>query len=539
VKSTLVLLIFLVLPSALAFGQAAHHPPKFEIVDVHSSAHTSTPSSPGGIFRSGRYVFRQATMLNLIAAAYGVENDKVLSGPSWLENDRFDVIAKAPPATPSEIIKLMLQAMLADRFNLVVHVDTKPVPALVLTIGKGKPKLKKPDGASTPGCEFHREGLDSGGPTHELISCRDATIETFVQVLRPSIRDYSTGPLVDATGLKESWDLDFRWDTRNTLLQSGGNGNSLFDAVDKQLGLTLSSQSVPMPVIIVDSVNEKPTANPPEIATVLTPPAPTAFEVAVIRPAAPGATGGGMITNRDIDLHATTLKYLIFSAWNIRSGNNEGLVGAPNWLSSDRFYIVAKSYSGAPGANAPQIDIDDFRQMLRALLIDRFKMVVHTEDRPVTAYTLVAANPKLKKADSLNRTGCKEGPGPDGKDPRMTNPVLNRLVTCRNMTMAQFAEQLQTLAPDYFYYPVLDSTAIEGAWDFTLSFSNANQLQTGASSTGGAGATDGGVPVASEPNGALSFFDAINKQLGVKLEMHRRPMPVLVIDHIEEKPTDN
>ena len=150
----------------------------------------------------------------------------------------------------------------------------------------------------------------------------------------------------------------------------------------------------------------------------------------------------------------------------------------------------------------------------------------------------MAANPKFKKADALNRTGCKEGPGPEGKDPRITNPALSRLITCRNMTMAQFAEQLQTLAPDYFYYPVLDATGIEGAWDFTLSFSSANQLQTGTVS-GGAGVSDGGVPAASEPNVALSFFDAVNKQLGVKLEMHKRPMPVLVIDHIEEKPTDN
>jgi|ERR1017187_331460 uncharacterized protein (TIGR03435 family) len=536
-KRTFAATILLVLHSALAFGHAANLTPKFEIVDVHGSAHTASPSSPSGVFRSGRYVLRQATMLDLIAVAYGVENDKVLGGPSWLENDRFDVIAKAPPATSPETIKLMLQAMLADRFKLLVHKDTKPVPAFVLTMGKGKPKLKKPDGAGTPGCEFHREGLNSGGATHELISCRDATIEEFTQLLRTWAREYLTAPLVDSTGLKDSWDFDFRWDTRNTLMQSGASGTSIFDAVDKQLGLTLSLQNVPMPVIIVDSVTEKPTVNPPEIATSLTPPAPTAFEVAVIKPAAPGVMDGGMITNRDIDLRSTTLKFLIFSAWNIHSGNNEGLVGAPKWLSSDRFSVVAKAYSDAPSSNAPQIDIDDFRQMLRALLIDRFKMAVHTEERPVTAYTLVTANSKVKKADALNRTGCKEGPGPGAQDPRFANPALNRLITCRNITMAQFAEQVQTLAPDYIYYPVLDATGVEGAWDFTLSFSGANQLQTGGASGGDAGA--GGVPAASDPNGAVSLFDAINKQLGLKLEMHKRPMPVLVIDHIEEKPTEN
>ena len=62
--------------------------------------------------------------------------------------------------------------------------------------------------------------------------------------------------------------------------------------------------------------------------------------------------------------------------------------------------------------------------MLQALLEDRFKLQVHMEDRAVWAYTLIAVNPKLRKADPLSRTRCKEGPGPDGKDPRTANPVL-------------------------------------------------------------------------------------------------------------------
>ena len=84
--------------------------------------------------------------------------------------------------------------------------------------------------------------------------------------------------------------------------------------------------------------------------------------------------------------------------------------------------------------------------MLQTLMEDRFKLKTHREDRPINAYTLVAASPKLKKADPLLRTGCKEGPGADGKDPRIASPVLNRLVTCQNMTMADFAQELTNLA---------------------------------------------------------------------------------------------
>ena len=98
------------------------------------------------------------------------------------------------------------------------------------------------------------------------------------------------------------------------------------------------------------------------------------------------------------------------------------------------------------------------------------------EDRPVNAYTLTAPNPKLKKADPASRTRCTEGPGPDGKDPRLTSPVLNRLLTCQNMTMDQIAEQLQQVAAGYIYNPVLNATNLPGSWDFTLSFSSAGQL---------------------------------------------------------------
>ena len=163
------------------------------------------------------------------------------------------------------------------------------------------------------------------------------------------------------------------------------------------------------------------------------------------------------------------------------------------------------------------------------------------EDRTTDAYTLIAVNPKLRPADPTSRTRCKEGPGPDGKDPRIATPILGRLVSCQNMTSAQIADELQRQAAGYIFSPVLDKTGLKGSWDFTLSFSSAGQLQSGAAGSGGAGGgspTDA-IPSASEPNGAVSLFDAVNHQLGLKLEKQRRPAPVLVIDHIEEKPTEN
>jgi uncharacterized protein (TIGR03435 family) len=109
------------------------------------------------------------------------------------------------------------------------------------------------------------------------------------------------------------------------------------------------------------------------------------------------------------------------------------------------------------------------------------------------------------------------------------------------MTVAQFAALLPNIAGGYIRTPVLDETGLEGAWDFTLYFSPAGMVNGfGFGGRGGdAGGMPGGGNAASDPTGGMSLFDAVNKQLGLKLEMQKRPMPVLVIDHVEQKPVDN
>jgi uncharacterized protein (TIGR03435 family) len=116
------------------------------------------------------------------------------------------------------------------------------------------------------------------------------------------------------------------------------------------------------------------------------------------------------------------------------------------------------------------------------------------------------------------------------------------MITAKNMTMAQFAEDLQRIANGYIRVPVDDKTGLDGAYDFTLVFTPIGILNAGRG-RGGAdpGAAGGGanLPAPADPTGALSLYDAVNRQLGLKLEMRKRNMPVLVIDHIEEKPVDN
>lgn len=534
---TLIAVCLAALLSGVAFGQTPSR--VFDVADVHVSARTTNPNFTGGVLRAGRYDLRRATMVDLIRTAYGVDPDKVVGGPSWLETDRFDVVAKAPQSTSPDNLKLMLQALLADRFKLKVHTDNKTIPAFVLTLGKGKPKLKESEGAGSPGCQPVPQNPEPGTIPYNVASCHNMTMEALAQNLRGMANAYVTAPVVDQTGLKGTFDFELKWTGRGLLAQAGADGISIFDAVDRQLGLKLEPKEIPAPVILVDSVNQKPSDNPAGVNASLPPAPPAEFEVADIKPTMPGATGQfARIQNGRVDVQGIPLKQLIQIAWDINS--EDMLAGSSKGLDT-RYDIIAK-VSSAPAAEAQQIDIDVLRQMVRALLIDRFKLKTHTEDRPVASYTLMAAKPKLTKADPSARTSCKEGPAPTARDPRNSNPVLSRLVTCQNMTMAQFADRLPSLASGYIRTPVLDATGIEGAYDFTFNFSPIGAIQGGGGrggDTGGAAAGAGGALSASEPTGALSLLDALPRQLGLKLELEKRPMPVLVIDHAEEKPNDN
>jgi uncharacterized protein (TIGR03435 family) len=474
----------------------------------------------------------------------------------------------------------MLQNLLADRFKLVVHNDTKPLPAYVLTPGK-KVQMKPADGSGETGCKMPPQPDPTpgqgggamifmnmngnvfrfGAGSLIVYSCHNVTMPEFVDVIRNWFFNGLTNNRVyDQTELKGAWNFDIRYSPRLPMILSTPAGSetvTLFEAIDKQLGLKLELTKVPMPVIAVDSVNEKPTDNLPGVTEKM-PVAPTEFEVADIKPSDPnppsGPFQGGCFfcPGGRVNLKRDTIADLIGLAWNLNGNSSNRILGLPKSAESVNWDIIAKASTMAP-LNAPPngqapvatVDFDSMRVMLQALLKDRFKLVLHEEQRPLPGYALVAVKPKLRKADPTNRTGCNEGPGPDGKDPRTTNPAAGRLLTCLNMTMAEFAEQIPLRAGGYFgQFPggVVDATKLDGAYDITLNFSGAGMVGGGGGRGGGGENTvpiGAGAAEASDPGGAISLQEAIEKQLGLKLEPQKNMGKVLVVDHVEEKPTDN
>jgi uncharacterized protein (TIGR03435 family) len=436
----------------------------------------------------------------------------------------------------------MLQSLLSERFGLVVHQSTAPISLYELTVGKGKPKMKPSERTGSGICQFvsakEKPVPDAVPQIH--VSCQDVTMERFAQDLIRLARGYFDRPVVDTTDLKGAYDFDLWWTAPELLTKAGADGLSIFDAVDRELGLNLALQMVPRPLLIVNSVRESPTPNPPGLAKSLPPPPPAEFEVATIKPSKPGPGGFVAYLSPDgLNVFNAPLSVLIKLAWNVPRDDEGAVVGAPSWLDTDRFDIAAK-FPASDAPNGPKtllvgktqlVGFDQLQTMERTLLEDRFKLQIHREDRPMTAYTLVAVSPKLARAEPKNRTHCGAVQAPIREG--LADASLDRVVSCQNVTMAQFGEELRRLAPDSMYYPVLDATRLKGTWDFILRFTSAERMMAFERA---ASPSDG---VATEPSGAVSLFDALRQQLGLKLVKETRPESVLVIDHVEQQPTAN
>ncbi len=357
------------------------------------------------------------------------------------------------------------------------------------------------------------------------ISCHSVTLEAFTKQLPTFASDYFFHiSMVDQTGLEGSWDFTLQWTTLNQLQSAGSDTLSLFEAIDRQLGLRLEMQKTPLPVIVVDRVNEKPTASTPETLRSL-PHNPTEFEVGTIKPSPPGeAPSERELPNGQIEVRGDTLLEHVRYAWGIQRGDENSMVAGPAWMATERFDVIGKVTS-ENRADAPALDQDSLREMAQNLLISRFKMVFHYEDRPVTVYSLAAGSKlKLTKADPASRTSCKSAPAPSG-----SKSPLTRSFVCQNVTMQRFAEKLRDLATDYLDHPVIDSTGLKGGWSFAFQFSPRSMTQAEAKPNTELAA----------PDETLTLFEAVEKQLGLKLETKKAPMPVLVIDHIERTPTEN
>ena len=191
------------------------------------------------------------TVHTCIKWAYGVQDNQI-AGPAWLDSERYDLVAKADtPATEAQM-KLMLQTLLADRFQLTFHHQSKESKAFVLTIARGGPRLSP---AAAPDAKPFRQNSANG------TIAKSMTIRDFA--------DFISGPLqmpvVDETGLTGKYDfvLDFTNylpDAKNMGPDRPDSTSILMAALQGELGLKLESRKTQVDVMVIDHV-EKPSAN--------------------------------------------------------------------------------------------------------------------------------------------------------------------------------------------------------------------------------------------------------------------------------------
>jgi uncharacterized protein (TIGR03435 family) len=283
--------------------------PTFEVASIKPAA----PQTEGRFMvrmggDPGRIDYTNVSLRDLIRQAYNVKDYQVV-GPDWMMSARFDVQAKLPPDTPTEQRNLMMQALLAERFQLKVHKETKEVPIYSLVVGKNGPKLKEaaeepavvrdgPPEANGPAAGGGRAGFNGGGPNGGRgpggpggrgmmmmrmegpgkfhMTANATTVSNLVDMIARQVDK----PVFDNTGLTGKYDVELEFKPENGMgmmkgmpmpmghMPEGGGGApapdavdapSIFTAVQDQLGLKLESKKGPVETIVIDHAEKTPT----------------------------------------------------------------------------------------------------------------------------------------------------------------------------------------------------------------------------------------------------------------------------------------
>jgi uncharacterized protein (TIGR03435 family) len=241
-------------------------------------------------------------------------------------------------------------------------------------------------------------------------------------------------------------------------------------------------------------------------------------------------------TGSQVTFTGYSMQSLLVRAWQLKTGAMLG--NAPAWLAPTRYTIVVKLPPDID-ARAVFADEDQFDKMLQKLLINRFQIKFHWGTQTQDGYVLLAGTPKMKKADPASRSVCKYGPPPGEKDVRSgpDSPFDNQSY-CQNVTMDQFADVVQALAGSEIKNRVANKTGLAGSYDFTIYYTSARKLRADTAAADAAAKQAGGDTTAA-PVGGLSVEDAFRKELGLRLERQPSTYPALILDHIEQTPTEN
>jgi uncharacterized protein (TIGR03435 family) len=215
--------------------------PRFQIASIKPN-HSGTESDSGIRLGDERLIAVNVTLKRCIAGAYAIAPDRIFSGPAWLDVDRFDIVAVTDqPVRDEKILMAMLKSLLAERFKLAIHRETRMLSAYLMEADDGGPKLNEP----AVGISIINLGRGN------VISV-NATLDQLADVLSQQ----TDAPVLNRTGLKGLFHIRLKWSSD----PSWDHGTPLFTAMEEQLGLRLRAEKVPTEVLVIGHA-ERPTAN--------------------------------------------------------------------------------------------------------------------------------------------------------------------------------------------------------------------------------------------------------------------------------------
>jgi uncharacterized protein (TIGR03435 family) len=291
----------------------------------------------------------------------------------------------------------------------------------------------------------------------------------------------------------------------------GGSYEGKVDAEAKTITGTWTQGDKPSPLNLAKVTAETAWAipEPPPPPKPMAADANPGFDVATIKPSEPDKQGKGIRVNgRNFTTLNTSLADLIEFAYGVHL---KQIVGAPEWIDKDKFDIAA-----VPDAEGQPND-KQWKGMIKKLLVERFKLTFHEDKKELSVYALTTAKtgPKLIKSEATQPLpGLFFHPTPGGI-----------MLTVKNATMPDLTNLLQSAVLDR---PVVDQTAIQGRWDFDLTWTPDDSQFNGRFKT----------PPQTTENPPAELFTAIQEQLGLKLEATKAAVAVMMIDHAE-KPSAN
>jgi uncharacterized protein (TIGR03435 family) len=239
-----------------AFAPAQPKQPSFDVVSVRPSQREVGPDSNNQIrYSPTGFTGQHVTLKRLVAEAWRCQRNQVI-GPAWIDRNEYDIAARLPEGATQEQIPLMLRSLLAERFGLKEHSETRSMRGYELTVAAGGPRIRPvlPGEATSAGQGLHFRG--NMRQFADLLAVQ-ISIPAPTSASVPVIADASPAPVLDKTGLDGVY--EFSVDLRPEI---GADGFTFWKRVlEDQLGLRIQSRKVDVEFVVVDDALKIPTAN--------------------------------------------------------------------------------------------------------------------------------------------------------------------------------------------------------------------------------------------------------------------------------------